>query len=71
MELKPHEKRVIDEKTELDDKIVKLDVFVNSESFADLCDYSECCRLINQLYIMNRYSDILSDRIAAFTDGRA
>lgn len=64
--LHPHQQRVVTEKAELDEKICKLDTFINGESFGDLCAFAECCRMINQLHVMKQYSAILGERIAAF-----
>jgi hypothetical protein len=64
--MQPHQQRVVDEKTELDDKLVKLDAFiVGSEIFKDLPE-DERTRLRKQAGFMKGYSDVLGDRIAAF-----
>lgn len=57
--------RVVAEKMELDDKIRKLTAFVGGEIFASLPD-AERSRMSIQLQHMNGYSEILSQRIAAF-----
>jgi len=70
-ELQPHEQRVFDENADLIVKIFKLAEFIDSNEF----DSNELFRsldsvdqqlLVNQLYIMNRYSDILEARITGF-----
>jgi hypothetical protein len=62
----PYQKRVVEEKTDLDDKITKLANFINtSEDFLELPDVEQA-RLSEQLTIMTRYSDILSERIKYF-----
>lgn len=66
MELKPHQQRVVAEKSELDERIGKLDAFVLSDEFADLVGFDEMCRMINQLHVMKQLSAILGERIAAF-----
>lgn len=66
MELKPYQQRVVDEKKELDVKRDKLTEFFKGKTFANL-DSSEKSRLSFQASIMLQYSNILADRIAAFT----
>lgn len=63
----PHQQRVIDEKTELDDKLTKLKAFIDGTAiFAGLPD-DEKERLVRQHSCMTEYSEILGERIAAFT----
>jgi hypothetical protein len=59
------QQRVVDEKTELDDKIGKLTAFVGGNIFVSLPD-DERYRLSIQLQHMNGYSEILGQRIGAF-----
>jgi hypothetical protein len=61
----PHQQRVIDEKTELDDKREKLLAFFNTDLFRGL-DQAEKDRLRTQHGVMGVYSEILHQRIAAF-----
>lgn len=61
----PHQQRVVDEKTDLDVKIEKLEAFIEGEIFSSLSD-EEKDRLNLQLVTMDKYSDILGERIAAF-----
>jgi hypothetical protein len=61
----PHQQRVIDEKAELDEKRTKLKAFFDTPIFAGL-DPNEQDRLCAQSEAMGNYSDILSQRIAAF-----
>lgn len=64
--LQPHEQRVIDEKSQLDEKIARLaDFSTNSERYR-LLPAEEQCRLRQQLVMMELYSDLLGQRIAAF-----
>lgn len=64
--MQPHQQRVIDEKTELDDKRDKLSAFIDGNAiFANLDDLEQG-RLTRQLECMNEYSGILGERIAAF-----
>jgi hypothetical protein len=65
--MQPHQERVVVEKQELDEKITKLTAFIGGTIFAGLPD-AERSRLSIQLQHMNGYSEILSQRIAAFTD---
>jgi len=63
--MEPHQQRVVEEKTELDDKRSKLLSFFNTDLFRGL-DQAEKDRLRTQHGIMGIYSDILNQRIAAF-----
>ena len=63
--MKPHQQRVIDEKTELDDKISRLSPFLEGETFKTLSE-AEQVRLKIQLSIMKVYSNILEERIEHF-----
>jgi hypothetical protein len=65
--MQPHQERVVTEKTELDEKIDKLDTFRAGKIFSTL-PIDEQDRLNMQLSVMRQYSGILADRIAAFTD---
>jgi hypothetical protein len=63
--MQPHQQRVVDEKTELDEKLKKLDAFGRTELFASL-PADEQGRLNRQHSVMEKYSAILGERIAAF-----
>lgn len=60
-----YQQRVIDEKTSLDECRVRLAAFFCSDTYNKL-DASEQGRLRYQLRIMELYSTVLGDRIAAF-----
>ena len=64
-ELQPHQQRVVDEKADLDEKLVKLLAFHGTETFADLPE-EEQDRLIRQSVAMTNYSAVLGERIVAF-----
>jgi len=65
--LQPHQRRVVDEKAELDKKATALSNFIGtSETFPTL-DAAEQERLKEQNDVMWRYSEILGARIAAFS----
>lgn len=66
MELQPHQQRVVDEKKELDDKREKLLTFINGSVFRNL-NQAEKDRLITQYGVMGIYSEILHQRIRAFS----
>lgn len=66
MSLQPHQQRVVDEKTELDDNRAKLNGFFGSVIFAGLPE-DEQSRLWLQIEVMDDYSRILGARIAAFS----
>lgn len=63
--LPPHQQRVIDERTELDDKLSKLVGFFSSPLFEKLPG-AEKARMRTQAALMGTYSEILAERIAAF-----
>jgi hypothetical protein len=63
--MQPHQQRVVDEKTELDEKLTKLNAFFSNSVFEKLPE-AERLRLAKQANIMKDYSDVLSERIAAF-----
>jgi hypothetical protein len=63
--LPPHQQRVIDERTELDDKLGKLVGFTNTVQFSTLPG-AEQARMRTQAVAMRTYSEILAERIAAF-----
>ena len=65
MELQPHQQRVVTEKAELDEKLAKLNAFGQGPIFATLPP-DEQERLIRQSKIMDQYSVVLGERIAAF-----
>lgn len=64
--MQPHQERVIAEKKELDERGNKLDQFILSEKFGTL-PAAEQERMKRQLEIMGKYSEVLGERIAAFT----
>lgn len=63
--MKPHQERVVTEKSELDDKRGKLTAFIGGDTYRTL-DQVEQSRLNRQLEAMTLYSNILGERIAAF-----
>ncbi|CAN7306459.1 hypothetical protein LJR296_001445 [Cupriavidus necator] len=64
--LAQHQQRVVDEKADLDDKLVKLTEFmVRSPIFADL-PMTERARLARQYSAMMEYNLVLGERIACF-----
>ena len=63
--MKPFQQRVVDEKAELDEKLAKLASFTTGDVFANL-PADEQGRLNRQHSIMEDYSAILGERIAAF-----
>lgn len=63
--MQPHQQRVVDEKSELDDRHAKLLAFFGSPIYASL-SADEQARLSQQAYFMSAYSGVLGERIAAF-----
>jgi hypothetical protein len=61
-----YQQRVIDEKSELDDKISKLGDFISSSSIFQSLPSEEKERLVRQKSCMGEYSEILGERISAF-----
>ena len=67
MDLQPHQQRVVDEKTELDEKLTKLRAFCSqSGGIFDSLPTEEKQRLTEQEGHMAAYSDVLRRRIDAF-----
>lgn len=64
--LLPHQQRVVDEKSELDEKAKKLSDFIGNNPIFDSIDPDEQERLKVQNDIMWIYSEILGERIAHF-----
>ena len=64
-QLKPHQQRVVTEKSELDDKLAKLNSFFMTSIYDNL-NADEKARLQRQAEHMRAYSDVLYERIAAF-----
>lgn len=64
--MQPHQKRVVDEKTDLDAKLAKLRLFFTGSIYPSLSE-DERDRLQRQESAMHDYSEVLGERIAAFT----
>lgn len=64
--MQPHQQRVVDEKTELDEKLDRLKVFIETNPVFRTLSDDERGRLNRQFDVMAEYSSILSQRIAAF-----
>lgn len=64
--MQPHQQRVVDEKTELDEKATALSNFIATSPIFKTLDRAEQERLEEQSEIMWRYSEILGERISAF-----
>ena len=65
--MQPHQLRVVEERQDLDEKRAKLAAFIGGEVYKKLDD-AEQTRLNRQLVAMTVYSNILVERIAAFTE---
>ncbi|MEQ4907360.1 crAss001_48 related protein [Proteus vulgaris] len=63
--MQPHQQRVVDEKSELDDKITKLAAFTGGDIFKSL-EHLDQELLSQQLVHMRNYSETLSLRIERF-----
>ncbi len=65
--MQSHQQRVVNELSELENKIRKLTDFILSDKFIDVvADPEERNRLITQNSIMNAYANILQERIDNF-----
>lgn len=65
--IEPYQRRVIEERLQLEERIEKLDFFVYADPrFDENLDLHERGRLRTQLAIMRAYSTILAERIANF-----
>ena len=63
--MEEYQKRVVEEKKDLDQKIVKLTTFLFSEASAGM-DEEENLRMLKQKYSMMDYSRMLGERIGNF-----
>lgn len=63
--LAPHQARVVDEKTDLDEKLSKLQGFFATDLFKSLPDEGRDL-LVTQLGLMQAYSEVLAQRIDRF-----
>ena len=63
--MEEYQKRVVQEKEELDERIMKLKRFINNVPAFGV-DSDDMSLLRMQLNAMRRYSDILGDRIERF-----
>ena len=61
----PYQQRVIDEKAELDERLVKINKFFATDTFSSL-PQDEQDRMQRQATYMKRYSEILGQRVEAF-----
>jgi len=63
----PHQQRVLDEKKALDEKVKALIAFIDTSPVFETLDIAEQMRLREQSEIMWEYSEVLGQRIAAFS----
>ena len=61
-----HEQRVIDERSELVERLGKLKVFLGTDTCLGL-PFDDRCLLVQQAMVMGQYAQILSARIERFT----
>lgn len=64
--MSPHQERVVDEKSQLDERLTKLAEFIDSNRIYSLLPDAEKLRMARQRASMAEYSAILAERIAAF-----
>lgn len=65
-EYAPHQQRVIDEKKELDTKLIALEAFIDNSAIYAALPQDEKDRLRKQRGFMEGYSIVLTERINAF-----
>jgi hypothetical protein len=63
--LEAHQERVLEERTQLNDRLLKLDSFLYTEKFNCL-SMDDQDLLVQQQRIMTEYLDVLDQRIANF-----
>lgn len=64
--MQPHQQRVVDEKSALDEKITALSAFIEKSPVFKGLPPTEKSRLDRQLRFMGPYSEVLDERIANF-----
>ena len=64
--LQPHQQRVVDEKADLDEKIVKLSDFILVNPLFNALPSPERGRMYRQHTAMRAYSAVLGERIEGF-----
>ena len=64
--MEPYQERVVQEKADLDNRLARLDAFGRTDTFSNL-PAGEQGRLNRQHSVMEDYSSILGERIAAFS----
>jgi hypothetical protein len=67
--MQPHERRVVDEKDELDERLERLIAFITGAPGFKALDNIDQALLRDQRDAMGEYSDILNKRIERFTGG--
>ena len=65
-ELQPHQQRVVDEATDLSNKLVKLLLFIDTSSIYQEIDSTQQTLLRAQAGAMRAYLEVLNLRIEAF-----
>jgi len=65
MELQPHEQRVVAEQKELQEKLIKLDAFMDGHTFTGLAAEDRKLLIIQREYMAN-YNEVLRARIERF-----
>lgn len=69
--LQPHQQRVIEERSDLAQRLERLRAFIRSEACAQLVNEDERGRLVRQTVYMGCYLQVLDERIAAFPSQQA
>jgi hypothetical protein len=64
--LQPHQQRVVEERSDLAQRLERLRAFLRSDTCAQLVHEDERGRLVRQSVYMASYLQVLDERIAAF-----
>lgn len=64
--MEAYQQRVVDEKDELDGKVAKLRLYLKTGNYFGL-SRDEQGRMLRQYLLMREYSDVLGERIVAWT----
>lgn len=64
--MQPHQKRVVDEASELNTKLEALNVFISTNDIFKKLPEAERERMVRQSRVMGDYLAVLKERISAF-----
>jgi hypothetical protein len=67
-EIKPHEQRVVEERTQLRERLQKLGAFIDSGPTFHLLRQIDAALLVRQRTAMTDYLNVLDQRVARFME---